>query len=615
MYEDFEPQRLRVVRGQRSNAQGTITVQLPDLSPLAGQPAALVLRVSNERPATRVLRVAVNGTAVAEVALAGDRETRVDLVLQNSDALSPGDDLTLASDGDGWLLTFLEVANIHGFSRGVFEFVVVPASARAADRPAVLLPLTVFAVLALFPGIPLGTLRNRFARGAYLVLESLVVLFLTIVLVAPWVSDFGVLLAAHTFALCVVPLYAPALPAVARSAIGFTRSALPRVLAPVWSRRVLVAYLALLALFVTSITKLHEPEAGMTVLIRFGGQFEDRVLPSVRAVPRHVEENSAGYDGQFYAQLAVDPFLRDPALGDALDAPAYRARRIFFSWTAFLLGLGQPRWVLQAYATQYVVLWLLLAWVLCRWFPPRDLQSLCLWFGCMFSHGVVISVIAAVPDGASMLLLALSVLAIERGRARRAAGLVGLAGLAKDINLLWSAVLIVPDGLKRYGWRDLCLWGLMVAGPLSLWMLYVAASLDFEDLGGGRNFAPPLAGYLENWSLTLAALGDEGWDSYARLSLYAMIGLTTQGAVLLAVRDWRNPWWRAGVGSVVLMTVLGPAVWEGYPGAVTRVLLPMTFAFNAVLPKNRWFWPLFVLGNLSILPGLEVLRVPFWSYI
>ena len=94
-----------------------------------------------------------------------------------------------------------------------------------------------------------------------------------------------------------------------------------------------------------------------------------------------------------------------------------------------------------------------------------------------------------------------------------------------------------------------------------------------------------------------------------------MIGLTIQAAVLLIVRVWRNPWWRAGMGSVMLMVVLGPAVWEGLPGAATRVLLPMTFAFNVVLPGTRWFWPLWVLGNLAIIPALEVLRVPFWYYL
>jgi hypothetical protein len=210
-----------------------------------------------------------------------------------------------------------------------------------------------------------------------------------------------------------------------------------------------------------------------------------------------------------------------------------------------------------------------------------------------------------------MRLLAASIVAIEGGRVRRSAGLIGLAGLAKDINLFSSAVLLAPGSLQRYGRRDLFIWGRMVAGPLALWMLFVAGRREFDSIGGGRNFGVPFAGYLENWSLTLAALRDEGWGSYYRLSLYAMIGLTTQTAALLVLRDWRNPWWRAGMGSVVLMAALGPAVWEGVPGAATRVLLPMTFAFNLVLPRGRRVRPPWVLGNRRILPALEILRVPF----
>ena len=614
VYDDFERQRVRLTSGLHAAALGAVTVRLPDLSGLAGQPAALILRLFNEGPTTRVARVAVGGITVADVSLSPDRETRVDLSLPVGGTLS-GYSLTLTSDGDGWSLTYAEVANVHGFSSGLFEFVVAPATARASDRPGILPTLIVFGVLLVLPGIPVGAVRNRFARRAHLVLASLFLLFLVTVLIAPWVSDFAVLLAAHTFVLCLAVLYYPMLQVVAVAVIRTATPTLRRVWAQVWPRRIQVLYLASTLLFITSVAKLYEPDTGLTVLIRFGEAFEDRLLPSVRTVPRYIEEDSAGYDGQFYAQLAIDPLLLDPGLGEALDSPAYRARRILLSWTASLLGLGQPRWVLQAYAIQYVVLWLLLAWVLCRWFPPTNLQSLGRWFGCMFSHGAIISVIAALPDGPSMLLLALSVLAIEAGRARRSALLIGLAGLAKDINLFCSAILLAPGGLKRYSWRDLCVWGLLVAGPFSAWMLYVAANFSFEGIGGDRNFAPPLSGYLENWGLTLAALRDEGWDSSARLSLYAMIGVTTQVAVLLVVRNWRNPWWRAGMGSVVLMAALGPAVWEGVPGAVPRVLLPMTFAFNAVLPKNRWFWPLFVLGNLSVLPAPQVLRVPFWYYI
>jgi hypothetical protein len=615
VYDDFEHQRLRVVSGRRADSQGTVTIQFPDFSQLAGQPVALVLRLVNESPATRIVRVAVGDSTATDVLIPGNGATRADLSLQTDGLSSVGQSLTLSSDGSEWLLTFLEIANIHGFSRGLVEFVVTPASATASDRPGALRSLTVFAVLLLLPGIPGSIFTNRYVRLVHRALASFFLLFLVTVLVAPWLSDFALLIAGHTFVLCMAVIYAPVLTRVARIVIRVATETPAWMRAHVWPRRVLLLYVAALWLFVTSIAALYDPEHGMTILIRFGGDLEEPVLPSVRAIPRYVVEDSFGYDGQFYAQMAVDPFLRDPALGEALDSPAYRARRILFSWTAYLLGLGQASWVVQAYAIQYVVYWLLLAWVLCRWFPPTNLRNLGRWFGCMFGHGAIISVVAALPDGPSMLLLALSVVAIEAGHVRRSAGLIGIAGLAKDVNLFWSPMLLVPGSLKRTGWRGLWVWGLLVTGPLFLWMLYVAGQFDMVGIGGGRNFAAPLASYFENWGVTLAALRDEGWESYARFSLCVMIGLTIQTAVLLIVRDWRSPWWRAGMGSVLLMVVLGPAVWEGLPGAVTRVLLPMTFAFNVVLPGNRWFWPLWVLGNLSIIPALEVLRVPFWYYV
>ncbi len=37
----------------------------------------------------------------------------------------------------------------------------------------------------------------------------------------------------------------------------------------------------------------------------------------------------------------------------------------------------------------------------------------------------------------------------------------------------------------------------------------------------------------------------------------------------------------------------------------------MTFAFNVVVPRGRWFWPLVLLGNLSVLAGLETIHAPF----
>ena len=39
---------------------------------------------------------------------------------------------------------------------------------------------------------------------------------------------------------------------------------------------------------------------------------------------------------------------------------------------------------------------------------------------------------------------------------------------------------------------------------------------------------------------------------------------------------------------------------EIWLGAYLRVLLPLTLAFNLLLPRNQWFWPAFVLGNLGL---------------
>ena len=97
----------------------------------------------------------------------------------------------------------------------------------------------------------------------------------------------------------------------------------------------------------------------------------DRACPPWPRRPTYVHYQSPGYDGQFYAQLAVEPLLRDRRIDEALDTPPYRARRILFSWTAYLLGLGRPAWILKVYAVQNIVAWLLLAWLLLRWFPPH----------------------------------------------------------------------------------------------------------------------------------------------------------------------------------------------------------------------------------------------------
>jgi hypothetical protein len=95
--------------------------------------------------------------------------------------------------------------------------------------------------------------------------------------------------------------------------------------------------IAMVALFLASIARFYHPEFGFTALISRGRRLRSA---GARALPHYRHPAWASYDGQFYAQLALVPLLRDPAIDRAMDLPAYRARRILFSWTAWAIGLG-----------------------------------------------------------------------------------------------------------------------------------------------------------------------------------------------------------------------------------------------------------------------------------
>ena len=601
-------ERLRIgAAGQQQASGGIVAVPLPDVSQLAGEPLAIVLRLSTIGPVSRTVHVAVGDAAFPPFTLPPGRHVRVDLSLPAGSRLSVGDRVEIASDSDDWTLESLEIANVHGFSRGLFAFVIVPAAAVPATGVGILASVGLLLLLWRFPRSPSDALQSRAGRVASRFAALLSWSVFGAVVLAPLVSDYGILLAWHTFVLMLAALYLSTLGVFLRS---WSRTALA---APINLVRLL--YVASFVLFLTAVARFYDPATGFTSFIHFGEQFEALVVPTIRDIPRHVDRNSPGYDGQFYAQLAVDPLLTNTETADALDSVAYRARRILASWTAFSLGLGRPRLVLQAYATQNILIWIILALLLLRWLPATDLRSFCLWFACLFSHGMVFAVTWALPDALGLLLLALSVVALEQRRDGYASALVGIGGLAKDTGLLWCAVLCDRAELARSGWRTLLTRGILVAGPLALWMgyLWCAGHISNEALGV-RNFAPPFVAYLAKWDLTLTELRGGG-SPFAWFSLFALTSSTVQLIVLLAVRDGNRPWWRVGIASCALMACLGPAQWEGHVMAATRILLPMTVAFNVLLPRNRWFWPLFVIGNLPMVHGLEALGLFDWIVV
>lgn len=381
---------------------------------------------------------------------------------------------------------------------------------------------------------------------------------------------------------------------------------------PPWRRGVVLVYLLIVGVMLSWISAYHVDGFGFTYLI---GKGEGTGAPldwqAKWGVDVYDHAREPGYDAQYYAQLALDPLLRDADLAQTVDNLPYRARRILLPWVAWVAGAGRPAWVIQVFSLLNTACWLGLGVVLLRWFPPTDWDRAVRWTGVMFSTGVCLSLNYSLVDGPSLLLLALALRWWEQGY--RVPGVVGLAfaGLAKETNLLAGGLLAPEDWRKPRGWLSTLGRLVLVAVPLAGWLLWLQWRLGpAEQPLGARNFAWP---FVAIWGrgrelIELWRVG-EVIQVYWFASLAGLLSLLVQGSYLLGRWQWRRAAWRATAPFALLMLVIGPAVWEGSPGAAERVLLPMLLGFNLLLPRGggrRWL--LLLAGNLTLWFGPMMLR-------
>lgn len=370
----------------------------------------------------------------------------------------------------------------------------------------------------------------------------------------------------------------------------------------------IAAAVVVVAAFLVAIARFYQPGYGFTALIGFP---EDGALTpaALRSLP-HYQYQSISYDGQFYATRAMDPLLRDPAIDSEMDLAPLRARRILFSWTAYVAGLGRPWLILNAYALQNAVAWLLLALVLCRWTPPTTPRGLAVWTACLLSHGMMWSVRFALLDGPSLLLIAWAVALAEDERPLASAAVVGISGLARETNVL--AALGVPFPRRARDWLAV----VIVPVPLLVWLDYLRSIYRSTLLAGsGGNIGLPGVGLAQTADGVWHAVRAGGLFSGAGLQICILAPLLVQAAFLLVHRRWRDSWWRIAIGYAALLIALQAVLWSPATGAITRVMLPLTVGFNILLLRTRpvRFWRWFVAGNLHVIPALVVM--PLFSSV
>lgn len=360
-----------------------------------------------------------------------------------------------------------------------------------------------------------------------------------------------------------------------------------------------------ICLFVALVAAKYSPQTGFTNLIRFGAAWETRRTVELQRLPIATVPNSSGYDGQFYAQVALDPLLRNSATETALDLPAYRARRILVPATAALVAAGDPWWTLQIYALLNVTSWLGLAWLICRSISGNDWTSFARWVGCMFAMGTLESVRQSLVDLPALLLLAWAINAQSQAHNTRSTIWLGLGNLAKESSLLGTLALNWESFRWPFtSWKKVMV-AIFAASPLIAWSTYVSFKFP-QSIGssGSGNFTWPFAGIAQQAGACLAEITNGNLDGRFTMGLLAVIGLPVQAWVLWRKREIGAGWWRVGAAYSVLLLILGPWVWSGY-WAACRALLPMTIAFNLRLPANtRSFWPLWILGNSTLLHAI-----------
>lgn len=340
-----------------------------------------------------------------------------------------------------------------------------------------------------------------------------------------------------------------------------------------------------------------DSRTGLTALIRFGDDFAARRLPSVASLPV-ASVPGAGYDGQFYAQLAVEPDVRRPEVQAALDAPAYRAQRILLPLLAHLAV--RPWWVLHAFVLLSLGAWM--GFALLWWREAVELapaRAPWVWIAGVLSLGALDSLRFSLVDLPATLAVLLAVRRVRTGGTAGAAGWLAAAGLTRE-----TALLALPGLADSRDWRQ---WGraALAAGPALAWFVWLHAHLPASAGGFTGNFGWPglaLGAHLVRCGTELV---HGNLDSRYLWGLIGGAGLAFQSVHLLAFARsrWPDPWVRAGSSFAILLWVLGPYVWHGY-WAAARACLPLTLAFNLTLPAGRGFWWRFLLGNACLLHAL-----------
>jgi hypothetical protein len=324
-----------------------------------------------------------------------------------------------------------------------------------------------------------------------------------------------------------------------------------------------------------------------------------------------VPKRGYGHEGQFYAVLATDPFLRRDDTIRSLDTPAYRARRVLVSFVAWCVALGDGG---RALVTYVLVCWLTTLWavgLVGDWLARRR-ESPLFTLALAFQAGVAVCIGRAMPDGGAAALVILALVCWSRGRRHTALASATAATLAKETSAI-VALALAWDAWRRGRRVEALLLPLVPIVSLVLWLVYVQVRVQRGDLlhSGTGNFDLPFSWLvpklvqLDDWEVPAVRLA----ESSALLGLLVAFILTARLLV-----HWRSlvPVETTYVGLMLLASVMSLKVYHGiFDYSRVLVLVPLLAAMVAAERRERSVrWLAWTVVGLWVVSGLSLMTTP-----
>jgi hypothetical protein len=188
-------------------ARQRVVLPLAEAVRTPGDRLVLVYRLRNLGQAPVTISASTGGRVLRVVQVAPGVSKRFDLSWERPRTPLPTGTLELAGSSDTWVVEYAELANLHGYTLGAIEFLILPDGQRFAGPT----PWS-WALCAGLSMLVVSARPRRWsfpARAAHAGLSALTALLFLVAGLSPVLSQFRVVLAVHTFALGLAVIWLP----------------------------------------------------------------------------------------------------------------------------------------------------------------------------------------------------------------------------------------------------------------------------------------------------------------------------------------------------------------------------------------------------------------------